>query len=67
MKAIQVKVKETMENGITQIWGGILVDDNTLIAADNGDIFSLNLASHLEIIKKYPWLSLSDEILGEVI
>lgn len=66
MKATQVKVKETMEDGTTQIWGGILIDDNTLIAADNGDIFSLDLAPHLEIIKKYPWLSLSDEITGEI-
>lgn len=66
MKATQVKVKETMEDGTTQIWGGILVDDNTLIATDNGDIFSLDLAPHLEIIKKYPWISLSDEVIGEI-
>lgn len=66
MKATQVKVKETMEDGATQIWGGILVDDNTLIAADNGDIFSLDLAPHLEIIKKYPWISLSDEVIGAI-
>lgn len=66
MKATQVKVKETMEDGTTQIWGGILIDDNTLIAADNGDIFSLDLAPHLEIIKKYPWISLSDEVIGAI-
>lgn len=66
MKATQVKVKETMEDGTTQIWGGILVDDNTLIATDNGDIFSLDSAPHLEIIKKYPWISLSDEVIGEI-
>lgn len=66
MKATQVKVKETMEDGTTQIWGSILVDDNTLIAADNGDIFSLDLAPHLEIIKKYPWISLSDEVIGVI-
>lgn len=66
MKATQVKVKETMEDGTTQIWGGILIDDNTLIAADNGDIFSLDLAPHLEIIKKYPWISLSDEVIGTI-
>lgn len=66
MKATQVKVKETMEDSTTQIWGGILIDDNTLIAADNGDIFSLDLAPHLEIIKKYPWISLSDEVIGAI-
>lgn len=65
MKAIQVKVKETMEDGTTQIWGGFLVDSNTLIAADNGDIFSLDLAPHLEIIEEYPWISLSDEVIGD--
>lgn len=66
MKAKQVKVKETMENGSFQIWGGILFGNDTLIAADNGAIFSLSLAPYLEIIEEYPWLSLSDEITGEI-
>jgi len=55
MKAMRVKVKETAEDGTAQIWDGILT-----LGADN--IFSLELASPAEIIKK----SLSDEVIGEI-
>lgn len=57
MKAMRVKVKETVEDGTAQIWDGILT-----LGADNDNIFSLELASPAEIIKK----SLSDEVIGEI-
>lgn len=57
MKAMRVKVKETAEDGTAQIWDGILT-----LGADNDNIFSLELASPAEIIKK----SLSDEVIGEI-
>lgn len=64
-KGIQVKVKETMEDGTIQTWGGILIDDNTLIAADNGAIFSLDMAPHIKIVERLSWIPISDEILGD--
>ena len=59
----QVKVKETFEDGYTQIFGGIVYQDK-IIAMDNGDVLDLN-ADHLEIIEELPWITLSDELLGE--
>ena len=59
----QVKVKETFEDGTTQIFGGIAYQDK-IIAMDNGDILDLN-ADHLEIIEELPWVGLSEELLGE--
>ena len=59
----QVKVKETFEDGYTQIFGGIIYQDK-IIAMDNGDVLDLN-ADHLEIVEELPWISLSDELLGE--
>ena len=59
----QVKVKETFEDGTTQIFGGIAYQDK-IIAMDNGNVLDLN-ADHLEIIEEFPWVSLSEELLGE--
>ena len=59
----QVKVKETFEGGYTQIFGGIAYQDK-IIAMDNGNVLDLN-ADHLEIIEELPWVSLSEELLGE--
>ena len=59
----QVKVKETFEDGTTQIFGGIAYQDK-IIAMDNGNVLDLN-ADHLEIIEELPWVSLSEELLGE--
>ena len=59
----QVKVKETFEDGDVQIFGGIIYQDK-IIAMDNGDVLDLN-SKYLEIIEELPWVSLSDELLGE--
>ena len=60
---MQVKVKETFEDGTTQIFGGI-VYQNKIIAMDNGDILDLN-SDYLEIIEELTWINLSEEVLGE--
>ena len=59
----QVKVKETFEDGTTQIFGGI-VYQNKIIAMDNGDVLDLN-SDYLEIIEELTWINLSEEVLGE--
>ena len=60
---MQVKVKETFEDGTTQIFGGI-VYQNKIIAMDNGDVLDLN-SDYLEIIEELTWINLSEEVLGE--
>ena len=62
-KAIQVKVKETLEDGTIQTFGAIQMGDK-IIAMDNGDVLDLN-ADYLEIVEKLPWVGLSEELLGE--
>ena len=59
----QVKVKETFEDGTTQIFGGIAYQDK-IIAMDNGNILDLN-SDYLEIIEELTWINLSEETLGE--
>ena len=59
----QVKVKETFEDGTTQIFGGIAYQDK-IIAMDNGNILDLN-SDYLEIIEELTWINLSEEVLGE--
>ena len=59
----QVKVKETFEDGTTQIFGGIAYQDK-IIAMDNGDVLDLN-SEYLEIIEELSWINLSEELLGE--
>ena len=59
----QVKVKETFEDGTTQIFGGIAYQDK-IIAMDNGDVLDLN-SDYLEIIEELTWINLSEEVLGE--
>ena len=59
----QVKVKETFEDGTTQIFCVIAYQDK-IIAMDNGNVLDLN-ADYLEIIEELPWVSLSEELLGE--
>lgn len=59
----QVKVKETFEDGTTQIFGGIAYQDK-IIAMDNGDVLDLN-PDYLEIIEELTWINLSEEVLGE--
>ena len=60
---MQVKVKETFEDGTTQIFGGIAYQDK-IIAMDNGDVLDLN-SDYLEIIEELTWINLSEETLGE--
>ena len=60
---MQVKVKETFEDGTTQIFGGIAYQDK-IIAMDNGNILDLN-SDYLEIIEELTWINLSEETLGE--
>ena len=60
---MQVKVKETFEDGTTQIFGGIAYQDK-IIAMDNGNILDLN-SDYLEIIEELTWINLSEEVLGE--
>ena len=60
---MQVKVKETFEDGTTQIFGGIAYQDK-IIAMDNGDVLDLN-SDYLEIIEELTWINLSEEVLGE--
>ena len=60
---MQVKVKETFEDGTTQIFGGIAYQDK-IIAMDNGNILDLNSA-YLVIIEELTWINLSEEVLGE--
>ena len=59
----QVKVKETLEDGTTQIFGAIAYQDK-IIAMDNGDVLDLN-SDYLEIIEELTWINLSEEVLGE--
>ena len=59
----QVEVKETLEDGTTQIFGAIAYQDK-IIAMDNGDVLDLN-SDYLEIIEELPWINLSEELLGE--
>ena len=61
-KAKQVMVKEILEDNRPYIFGGILIGDK-IIAMDNGAILDAN-AEWIEIIKEFPWISLSDELLG---
>ena len=60
---MQVKVKETFEDGTTQIFGGIAYQDK-IIAMDNGDVLDLN-SDYLVIIEELTWINLSEETLGE--
>ena len=60
---MQVKVKETFEDGTTQIFGGIAYQDK-IIAMDNGAVLDLN-SDYLEIIEELTWINLSEEVLGE--
>ena len=62
-KAIQVEVREVLEDGTIQTFGAIQMGDK-IIAMDNGDVLDLN-ADYLEIIEELPWISLSEELLGE--
>ena len=59
----QVKVKEIFEDGTSQIFGGIAYRD-IIIAMDNGEPL-IATDKHLEIVEGLPWISLSDELLGE--
>ena len=59
----QVKVKETFEDGTTQIFGGIAYQDK-IIAMDNGNVLDVN-SDYLEIIEELTWINLSEEVLGE--
>ena len=59
----QVKVKETFEDGTTQVFGGIAYQDK-IIAMGNGNVLDLD-SDYLEIIEELPWISLSEELLGE--
>ena len=62
-KAKQVMVKENLEDSKPYVFGAILIGDK-LIAMDNGAILDVN-AKCIQIVKELPWISLSDELLGE--
>ena len=62
-KAKQVMVKEILEDSKPYIFGGILIGDK-IIAMDNGAILDAN-AEWIKIVKEFPWISLSDELLGD--
>ena len=62
-KAKQVMVKEILEDSKPYTFGAILVGDK-LIAMDNGAILDPK-AEWIEIVKELPWISLSNELLGE--
>ena len=60
-KAIQVEVREVLEDGTIQTFGAIQMGDK-IIAMDNGDV--LNVID-VQIVEELPWVSLSEELLGE--
>ena len=60
-KAIQVKVREVLKDGTIQTFGAIQIGDK-IIAMDNGDILSV---IDVQILEELPWVSLSEELLGE--
>ena len=62
-KAKQIKVREHLENSEPYEFGAIQMG-STIIAMDNGAILNAN-DSHIEIVYEYPWISLSDELLGK--
>ena len=62
-KAKQVMVKEILEDSKPYIFGGILIGDK-IIAMDNGAVLDAN-AEWIKIVKEFPWISLSDELLGD--
>ena len=63
-KAKQVIVRENL--GINKVYefGAIQIGDK-LIAMDNGAILDAN-ANWIEIIKELPWISLSEEMIGNI-
>ncbi len=63
-KAKQVKVREHLEDSKPYEFGAILLSDEILIAMDNGAILSASDPT-IEILKELPWISLSDELIGE--
>ena len=62
-KAKQVLVREILEDSEPYEFGAIQIGDK-LIAMDNGAILNVN-ESWITIIKELPWISLSDEMLGD--
>lgn len=60
---VQAKIKETLADGSTQIFGAIIYLDK-VIAMDNGNELDLN-ADWIEVIEELPWINLSEEVLGE--
>ena len=61
-KAKQVRVREILDEDTVYEFGAVQIG-NILIAMDNGDILDAN-ASHITILEELPWISLSDELLG---
>ena len=64
-KAKQVLVKEILEDSKPYLFGAIQIGDK-LIAMDNGAILDAK-ADWIEIVKELPWISLSDEVLGDYV
>lgn len=62
-KAKQVIVRENLEDSEPYEFGAIQIGDK-LIAMDNGAILNAK-ANWIEIVKELPWISLSDEVIGE--
>ena len=62
-KAKQVKVREHLDHNEVYEFGAIQIG-NKLIAMDNGSILNAN-ADYIEIIQEFPWVNLSDELLGK--
>ena len=61
-KAKQVIVRETVDEDTVYEFGAVQIG-NILIAMDNGDILDAN-APHITVLEELPWVSLSDELLG---
>lgn len=62
LQAEQVEVEEILEDGMIQYCPAIQIG-NYVIFADNGDTVELP-AKHIKIIKRLPWIDISDAIVG---
>lgn len=62
--ASQVICKEYFYDGTSQYFVGILIDENTLIALDNGEVLDPK-SEWLKIVNYISWNNLSDDLLLE--
>ena len=63
MKTKQIKFRDTDNDAIL---GGILIDDRYIICGCCGGVIDLNEEDcGAEILERYPWINISDAIVGE--